>query len=425
MTNAHGVARDQLRAFIERIERLEEEKKTIADDIKDVYGEAKGMGFDTVIMKRVIALRKKDEQQRMEEEAVLDTYLHALGMIAQHDLFEEPHHPETGEIIDPKLAQTIVTGMQTETGRKALIAAVDIMIAREEAEEHPHHLKTTRGDESGTLEGSVEDHGQVAGCKPESQTDGTGNRDGVERHATEIHANPEEEGAHGETVSVPSVDVGSRPVVGRSTTATSEIMDVTGGESAATIQPETATKQRVNGHSQHEGANAQAIVPNEVVTVVGTESGTVDNFETCERCQGNGEIVTDWDRYKHPHGGDIGDEAVAECPDCGGEGIIDVSPDTEIASAAHGEAEAPSVDSETEPSILGGEDSPGANAGGRHVNAQPHRAASAGALVQVAPATKPLRPHCRNPGEHCGGYGSNHCHSCLRAAREPELEACT
>ena len=81
MSDAHGVARDQLRAFIERIERLEEEKKTIADDIKDVYGEAKGTGFDTKILKKVIALRKKDEQERMEEEAILDTYLAALGMI--------------------------------------------------------------------------------------------------------------------------------------------------------------------------------------------------------------------------------------------------------------------------------------------------------------------------------------------------------
>jgi uncharacterized protein (UPF0335 family) len=143
MTDAHGVARDQLRAFIERIERLEEEKKTIADDIKDIYAEAKGMGFIPAMMKKVIALRKKDEMERMEEEAILDTYLHALGMI-QADLFEEPsravpeHDPETGEIIediDPKLAQTIVTGMQTEIGRKALIAAVDIMIAREDAEE--------------------------------------------------------------------------------------------------------------------------------------------------------------------------------------------------------------------------------------------------------------------------------------------------
>jgi uncharacterized protein (UPF0335 family) len=78
--SAHGVARDQLRAFVERIERLEEEKKTVADDIKDVYGEAKAMGFDTKILKKVIALRKKDDQQRQEEELILDTYLHALGM---------------------------------------------------------------------------------------------------------------------------------------------------------------------------------------------------------------------------------------------------------------------------------------------------------------------------------------------------------
>lgn len=79
-SDAHGVARDQLRAFVERIERLEEEKKTVADDIKDVYGEAKGMGFDTKILKKLVALRKKDDQERMEEEMILDTYMHALGM---------------------------------------------------------------------------------------------------------------------------------------------------------------------------------------------------------------------------------------------------------------------------------------------------------------------------------------------------------
>lgn len=79
--SAEGVARDQLRAFVERIERLEEEKKTIADDIKDVYGEAKGTGFNTKIIRKVIAARKKDEQERMEEAAILDTYMHALGML--------------------------------------------------------------------------------------------------------------------------------------------------------------------------------------------------------------------------------------------------------------------------------------------------------------------------------------------------------
>jgi len=81
MADAHGVARDQLRSYIERIERLEEEKKTIGDDIKDVYGEAKAMGFDTKILRKVIAIRKQDQDERMEQEAILDTYLHALGMI--------------------------------------------------------------------------------------------------------------------------------------------------------------------------------------------------------------------------------------------------------------------------------------------------------------------------------------------------------
>ena len=81
MTDVHGVARDQLRSFIERIERLKEEKKTISDDIKDVYGEAKGNGFDTPTLRKVIAIRKQDRDERMEQEAVLDTYLFALGMI--------------------------------------------------------------------------------------------------------------------------------------------------------------------------------------------------------------------------------------------------------------------------------------------------------------------------------------------------------
>lgn len=84
-TDAHGVARDQLLSFIERIERLEEEKKTVADDIKDVYGEAKGTGFDTKTIRKVIAIRKQDRDERAEQEAILDTYLAALGMIDYPD----------------------------------------------------------------------------------------------------------------------------------------------------------------------------------------------------------------------------------------------------------------------------------------------------------------------------------------------------
>jgi uncharacterized protein (UPF0335 family) len=74
------VAAGQLRAFIERIEKLEEEKKTIADDIKEVYAEAKGSGFDTKAVRVIIRLRKKDQAERQEEEAILDLYKAALGM---------------------------------------------------------------------------------------------------------------------------------------------------------------------------------------------------------------------------------------------------------------------------------------------------------------------------------------------------------
>ena len=76
-----SIAADQLKAFIERIERLEEEKAGIAGDIKEVYAEAKANGFDTKILRKVIAIRKKDRHEREEEEAMLDLYLNALGML--------------------------------------------------------------------------------------------------------------------------------------------------------------------------------------------------------------------------------------------------------------------------------------------------------------------------------------------------------
>ena len=76
-----NVAADRLRHHIERVERLEEEKKTISDDIKDVYGEAKAEGYDPKAMRAIVKLRKEDPEKRAEREAVLDTYLAALGMI--------------------------------------------------------------------------------------------------------------------------------------------------------------------------------------------------------------------------------------------------------------------------------------------------------------------------------------------------------
>jgi uncharacterized protein (UPF0335 family) len=76
-----SVAADQLKAFIERIERLEEEKAGIVGDIKDVYAEAKGNGFDTKVLRTIIALRKRDYVKHQEEEAIMAAYLQALGTV--------------------------------------------------------------------------------------------------------------------------------------------------------------------------------------------------------------------------------------------------------------------------------------------------------------------------------------------------------
>jgi len=74
-------AKDHLKAFVERIERLEEEKKALADDIRDVYGEAKATGFDVKALRTIIKMRKEDTDERKEHEAILETYMHALGML--------------------------------------------------------------------------------------------------------------------------------------------------------------------------------------------------------------------------------------------------------------------------------------------------------------------------------------------------------
>ena len=78
---AHRFAKDHLKAFIERIEKLEGEKKAIADDIRDVYTEAKGNGFDVKALRSLIRLRRLDADERKEQEAILETYLVALGML--------------------------------------------------------------------------------------------------------------------------------------------------------------------------------------------------------------------------------------------------------------------------------------------------------------------------------------------------------
>lgn len=80
VTEIAGVAGQRLKSFIERVERLEEEKKGIAEDIKDVYAEAKSTGFDTKTLRRIVSLRKMDAQKRQEADELLDLYMSAIGM---------------------------------------------------------------------------------------------------------------------------------------------------------------------------------------------------------------------------------------------------------------------------------------------------------------------------------------------------------
>ena len=80
------IARDQLRSVVERIERLEEEKQALADDIKEVYAEAKGTGFEPKIMRQIIKIRKMDKEEVDEEESLLDLYKRALGMMPEADM---------------------------------------------------------------------------------------------------------------------------------------------------------------------------------------------------------------------------------------------------------------------------------------------------------------------------------------------------
>jgi uncharacterized protein (UPF0335 family) len=80
MEDVNPATAGQLKAFIERVERLEEEKRQIAEDVKDVYAEAKANGFDVKILRKIIALRRQDADERREQEEILETYLRALGM---------------------------------------------------------------------------------------------------------------------------------------------------------------------------------------------------------------------------------------------------------------------------------------------------------------------------------------------------------
>ncbi|MBX5063288.1 DUF2312 domain-containing protein [Rhizobium lentis] len=304
----------QIKSFFQRWQNLEDEKQQISDLLKDLFSEAKGFGYDTKALRAAFRRKVKEDLDNpadAEFEAIVDTYVNAINApsISTRDARVrvrenvEQFDPITGEFVDEpvnaKLVATVATAMQTEIGRQALGAAVDIMIDREDAEE-------------------------------------------------ESRANVEEDAAD---------------------------------ESAAVSGDPTS---RTSEESERQRASMV---------------GFADDCRT----GGKEQLAA----------------AAATVGDAGAEANGIPVTNSEIAPASQGEAEAPSAD-RVSPKVHGSAD---ANAGGDHVSAHSSAAKQkAGALVKPAPA-KPLRPYCRNPGERCGGYGSTHCASCLKAAREAEVAA--
>ncbi|KKX29214.1 GapR family DNA-binding domain-containing protein [Rhizobium sp. LC145] len=374
-------ADSQLKAFIDRVLRLKEEQDTIGQDIRDIYGEAKAAGYDKTVMGKLVAyLRKVDkagasevEEAEMIFDTYLDAYRRASGFSAikagpsRAHAHEEEFDPVTGEILDPKLAHTVVTGMQTETGRAALIAAVDIMIAHEEAEEH-----------------QASDDAPIVPPSP------------AESEAKEISASsysrPATLAVPGGEPSIPSSDAGGEKMEGRPAARPgrpdeqSAHTDAKSGQATNTNSPETANETQERPSTNDEASPEAG--PQAEASPAGTGAGTLADREG----RREGEAVS-----------------------------ADLPTNSEIASTAQGKVEATSAERETELDEPAERDCAAANTGGDHVTAQTSTAATAGALVRSAPAKSPLRPHCLNPGEQCGGYGTKHCRSCTAAMQEREV----
>lgn len=152
MSGPAGFAADQLKSFVERLERLQEEIDSINEDKKDTYAEAKGCGFDTKVLKEVVKIRRQDKSEREEHEAVLDLYLQALGMSfgpgPDHDDEPAPRAPARaredmtvrieagGKSAEMPLStlNKIVDGSSTEAGRAVLSAAVKAVRSGADAE---------------------------------------------------------------------------------------------------------------------------------------------------------------------------------------------------------------------------------------------------------------------------------------------------
>lgn len=221
------------------------------------------MGFDAKILRKVISIRKQDADERAEQEAILDTYLHALGMI-QLDIFEEPEMETSA-----KLVAQVATGLQTQAGRAALLTAVDIMIEREERIDA----------ETGEI---LDDQTEIA-----TASQGEIESPSVEAEAAGANVGGEDVDRSAERANINAVASASGPDEKRATNSPEQANEVPAQDGEGTGLGESLSGKSDAAHPVSEQELAEASLNDgiaagqtavEVVTVVGTESGTVSHF---------------------------------------------------------------------------------------------------------------------------------------------------
>jgi uncharacterized protein (UPF0335 family) len=259
---------------MDRILRLQEEIDQIKSDIRDIYAEEKNDGGDKTAMGLAITKirkRAKDKTAFDEREVMTDVYLSAYDAptgtrVATHTYAPEAGHVRTdGPVIDYGTVRLQSEQLQAATH------------SPETANEHPHHLKTTRGDESGTLEGSVEDHGQAAGRSPESQMDGE--TDPVTAGETAPHSERATVATQGEATE-PTSDERVSPDEGGSAAANAGGNDVDGSAPRAQQDPTSKTGE---GAASALPAKPKFHLRPNCLDRSNCKSGSVDHCWSCKK----------------------------------------------------------------------------------------------------------------------------------------------
>ncbi|NTG86167.1 DUF2312 domain-containing protein [Agrobacterium rhizogenes] len=281
MTDVNSVAADQLKSIVQRVERLESEIADLNAEKSDIYKEARSLGYDIKAIKKVVSKRKLDDNERQEQDAVFDTYWDAVhGTNLVHTRTREnieEFDAETGEVFDinPRLAKQVVDGMQTEASRSALMAAVDIMIAREEAEEEFHTNPEEAAEAKGAATNDAEDRGEGDTDRQRSPEPGTtdGGRQGVREQEASAPV-PASNSKTDAAISRPGLASLDRPEIENRSDEEAPEADASGGmQDEIAIHPATQSAAASQGEAEAPSAEISPSTIAQPIRLTGNEKG--------------------------------------------------------------------------------------------------------------------------------------------------------